>query len=151
MEIDVDLKALQVKWKVPSEQQLRLEYEIEYKMKRLDVVYRDPFPTAEEFVKAVKASPKFQVDPQTDRRILNRSRCRTMEQLRALVSKYRSWPEFRNDKTLKAIVDGFQGGKSMDMSIVLNHHGQMRVLSGNTRMDIAFMHNIYPHVIIVEV
>lgn len=140
-----------VRWRRPTPSQLKQEYEVEYKMKKLDRVYNDPFPTMLEFINAVNAAKVHVIDEHEDKRILNRSRCTTMEQLRSLVSTYRSWPEFRNDQTLQSIVDGFERNGTMDMPIVLEANGQRRILSGNTRMDIAFMHDEYPHVLIIKI
>ena len=149
MKLDIALAA--VRWRRPKPSQLKLEYDIEYKDKRLDRIYGDPFPTVLEFINAVNSADIETVDEREDRKILNRSRCTTMEQLRNLVSRYRSWPEFRNDKTLQEIVDGFRANSPMDMPILIEHNGQRRIMSGNTRMDIAFMEGDYPQVIVLKV
>lgn len=139
-------------WVVPSEEKLRQEYRVEYQLKGLGNLLGNPFPTVGDFLKAIKNPHTELIDSEKDKRIAYRSRCTDMETLRALVSSYRSWPEFRNDKTLNAIVEGFTQNHKMEMPIVLERdNGSRRIFSGNTRMDIAYMLKVTPQVIILRI
>ena len=138
-------------WVRPDTAKLLQEYHVEFVLKGLSRLYGEAFVTPLDFVRAVEHAHVEEIDESKDRHISNRSRTRDMASLRSLVSSYRSWPEFRNDDTLKAIVDGFDDNLPMEMPIVIEHNGSRRIFSGNTRMDIAFQKGINPHVIIVEV
>jgi hypothetical protein len=152
MKVLISLASVYHHWVVPSEEKLRLEYKVEYQLKNLGALLGNPFPTVESFLEAVRNPFTEVITREADQKIQNRSRCPDMQSLRALVSRYRSWPEFRNDETLNAIVDGFKNSRKMDMPIVLERNDfSRRVFSGNTRMDIAFMFGISPDVIILRV
>jgi FlaA1/EpsC-like NDP-sugar epimerase len=68
-----------------------------------------------------------------------------------LIKSYRSYPEYRNEETLKAIYDGFKNNQPMDLPIVIEFKdGYKRIFSGNTRMDIAFQLGINPKVLLIK-
>jgi len=138
-------------WVRPSDANIRKEYQIEYLKHLIHELPRNIFPTEAEFVKAIKAAPTVQIDSVTDRKIHNRSRTRDMEELLDLISGYRSFPKFRNEDTLKELEKLIKAGKPVDMPIVVKFpKGDMRVLAGNTRMDIAFMNGINPTVLMLD-
>ena len=138
-------------WVRPSDASIRKEYQIEYLKHLIHELPRNIFPTEAEFVKAVKAAPVVEVSVAVDRKIDNRSRTRNMEQLLDLISGYRSFPKFRNADTLKELEKLIKAGKPVDMPIVVKFPKDgMRVLAGNTRMDIAFMNGITPKVIMLD-
>lgn len=138
-------------WVRPSDASIRKEYQIEYLKHLIHELPRNIFPTEESFVKAVKAAPVVEVSVAVDRKIDNRSRTRNMEQLLDLISGYRSFPKFRNADTLKELEKLIKAGKPVDMPIVVKFPKDgMRVLAGNTRMDIAFMNGITPKVIMLD-
>jgi hypothetical protein len=110
------------------------------------------FETPNEFIRAVKKAKKVKITRSVDNEIYGRSQTTSYEELLSLIKNYRSYPKYRNQKTLKAIYDGFKKGRPMDMPIVLkDKHGDMKIFSGNTRMDISFQLGINPTVIILEV
>ena len=138
-------------WVRPNDASIRKEYQIEYLKHLIHELSRNIFPTEAAFVKAVKAAPAVEVSAAVDRNIHNRSRTRNMEQLLGLISGYRSFPKFRNEDTLKELEKLIKAGKPVDMPIVVKFpKGEMRVLAGNTRMDIAFMNGITPKVIMLD-
>lgn len=138
-------------WVRPNDASIRKEYQIEYLKHLIHELPRNIFPTEAAFVKAVKAAPAVEVSAAVDRNIHNRSRTRNMEQLLGLISGYRSFPKFRNEDTLKELEKLIKAGKAVDMPIVVKFpKGEMRVLAGNTRMDIAFMNGITPKVIMLD-
>jgi hypothetical protein len=139
-------------WVKPSDKDIALEYKIEYQIKPLKQMSGDAFPTLESFVSAVKRAQIMKVPASIDSKISYRSRTRTKEDLLSLIRNYASYPEFRNEKTIEAIYDGFRENKPMKMPIVLKMpDGDMRIMGGNTRMDIANHLGITPQVILVEV
>jgi len=138
-------------WVRPSDASIRKEYQIEYLKHLIHELPRNIFPTEAAFVKAVKAAPVVEVSVAVDRNIDNRSRTKNMEQLLDLISGYRSFPKFRNADTLKELEKLIKAGKPVDMPIVVKFPKDgMRVLAGNTRMDIAFMNGITPKVIMLD-
>lgn len=137
-------------WVRPDDAALRKEYQIEYKKHLIHELDSDVFPTEQSFLDAIAKSKVVTVTPAMDRKIANRSGTRSMADLLDLIKGYRSYPKFRNEKTLKALEKLITSGKPVDMPIVTKQGSYMRVFAGNTRMDIAFMHKINPKVIMLE-
>lgn len=132
-------------WKIPSEDKLRLEFRVEQELKR-----RNFFKDYEDFKQKIQDADIVEVTPEMDNSIGYRSQTQNQDELIDLISTYASYPEFRNEKTVQAIYDGFEQNKPMDYPIVLKlPNGGMRVFSGNTRMDVAFHVGINPKVLMV--
>jgi hypothetical protein len=69
-----------------------------------------------------------------------------------LIRGYRSYPKFRNEDTVQNLYDRISSGRPMTMPLVVRFaDGQMRVLAGNTRMDVAFQLGVNPHVLVIDV
>lgn len=133
-------------WKMPSLSQLKQEFKIEQEMKGNEF-----WDSEEEFLDAVKNGKIITITPSEDQNIDYRSGTESYDELLDLIKSYRSYPEFRNEETLKAIYDGFKENKAMDYPIVIqDEDGSKRIFSGNTRMDIAFQLGINPKVLIVK-
>tara|TARA_R110000822_G_scaffold306987_1_gene433625 strand:+ start:859 stop:1320 length:462 start_codon:yes stop_codon:yes gene_type:complete len=133
-------------WQIPSESQLKQEFKIEQEMKGNEF-----WEDEEEFLNAVKNGKIVTINPSEDQNIDYRSGTESYDELLDLIKGYRSSPKFRNEKTLKAIYDGFKENKAMDYPIVIEDtEGNRRVFSGNTRMDIAFQLGINPKVLLVK-
>lgn len=123
-------------WKVPDEDSLKLEYQIEYTIKPLSNM--GYWPTYDDFRQAVAEAEVVSISPEEDDQIAYRSNTKSFDDLLGLIKGYASYPKYRNEKTLKAIYDGFKSGKPMKYPIVIDlGKGRKRVFSGNTRMDIA--------------
>lgn len=134
-------------WIVPDASVLAREFKVEHELKGLHY-----FKNLNDFLNAVKGGKIISVDNNLDKKILRRSRTSTFDSLFRLISTYRSYPEFRNEKTLQAIYDGFKANKPMEMPIILNlPNNKLSIFSGNTRMDVAFQLGITPKVILVNV
>ena len=74
-----------------------------------------------------------------------------MGQLLGLIKTYRSYPQYRNEKTLAKLEKLITTGGVVEMPIVYRlENGEFRIMSGNTRMDISFMHGTNPTVIILD-
>lgn len=137
-------------WTRPDDESLRQEYKFEYEG-HYQPYSPDVFPTYGHFKKAVDSAQVVKVTPEIDSKIDNRSHTQSFEDLHSLISTYRSYPEFRNKETLTALNDRIKTGKPTHMPIVFRHHtGRMRILSGNTRMDLAKHHEIHPEVLMVD-
>jgi hypothetical protein len=133
-------------WKMPSESQLKQEFKVEQEMKGNEF-----WEDEEAFLNAIKNGKIVTITPSEDQDIDYRSGTKSYEELLDLIQGYRSYPEFRNEKTLKAIYDGFENNQAMDYPIIIeDKDGSRRVFSGNTRMDIAFQLSIEPKVLLVK-
>lgn len=136
-------------WVYPDAKDLALEYKIEYIGHYADS--SGTFETEREFIEAVNESETVNVNGETDYMIGYRSRCDSYECLLDLIRTYRSYPEFRNERTLKAIYNGFETNSKMKMPIILKYaDGRMRILSGNTRADVAMQLLGYYKAILVD-
>jgi DNA-binding transcriptional regulator YhcF (GntR family) len=133
-------------WKIPSLSQLKQEFKVEQILKN-----RHYWNSKEDFLEAVKNGKVVTITPEEDQNIGNRSYTESYDELLDLIKSYRSYPEYRNEKTLKAIYDGFKNNQPMDLPIVIElSNGRKRIFSGNTRMDIAFQLGINPKVLLVK-
>jgi hypothetical protein len=133
-------------WVVPSLSKLKQEYHVENDLKG-----NNYFDSEEEFLNAVKKGKIITVTPQIDNQIDYRSQTADEEELLDLIKSYRSYPEFRNEKTLEGIYSGFQNNKPMEYPIVIEDPtGYQKIISGNTRMDAAFHLEINPKIILIK-
>lgn len=133
-------------WKLPSLSQLKQEFKIEQEMKGNEF-----WDNEADFLSAVKNGEIVTITPSEDQDIDYRSGTTSYEELLDLIKSYRSYPEFRNEKTLKSIYDGFKTNQPMDLPIVIkSEDGYKRIFSGNTRMDIAFQLGINPKVLLIK-
>ena len=132
-------------WKMPSLSQLKQEFKIEQEMKNNKF-----WKNEEDFLTAVKNGKIVTITPNEDQNIYYRSRTTSYKELLNLIQGYRSYPEFRNEKTLKDIYYGFKNNQTMDYPIVIEDENNRRVFSGNTRMDIAFQLGINPKVLLIK-
>ena len=140
------------KWIPPRSEDLKKEYDIEYKL-HIEPEYGNIFPTFKSFVAAAKRGKIVGVSPSMDRRIGNRSGTQNMKELLSLIKSYRSYPKYRNEKTLADLDKKIQS-KTAEMSvpIVLEFpDGELRIMGGNTRMDIAFWYAKTVPVLVVKV
>lgn len=133
-------------WRVPSLSQLKQEFKIEHELKGNEF-----WDSEEEFLQAIKNGKVATITSSEDQNIDYRSGTESYEELLDLIKQYKSYPEYRNEDTLKSIYDGFKKGESMDLPIVIeDENGERRIFSGNTRMDIAFQLGINPKVLIIK-
>lgn len=135
-----------VKWVIPDITTLKREYHVEHELKGKSL-----FNSEEEFLEAVTNAEIKTITPAIDNTIGNRSGTKSKEDLLSLIKTYRSYPEFRNEKTLDHLYKQMQSGGKMDMPIVINKNGRLSIFSGNTRMDVAFQLGINPKVLIITV
>lgn len=134
-----------VGWQMPSDDQLKLEYKIEHELKG-----HDWFKSEDEFIKKVKEAQPTKISKEFDQKIGYRSNTDSKEDLLRLIKNYKSYPEFRNEKTLDNLYKRIENDESIDYPIVLKFSSGYRVFSGNTRMDIAFQLGKEPEVLMVD-
>lgn len=139
-------------WVKPSDKDIALEYKIEYEIKPLKRLTNNAFPTVNDFIKAVKAAKVVDITPAFDRKIQYRSHTKSKEQIIDLIKGYSSYPEFRNEKTVEAIYQAFRDNKPMKMPFIIKFpNGDLRIMSGNTRTDIAQQMGVTPKAILIEI
>lgn len=150
-------------WVLPSDEDLALEYKLEYENKGLGrylertmsdygiEIGDNVFPDANAFIQAAKSSKPMLVDKSKDSRIEYRSNCNSVQCLVSLIKGYASYPKYRNEDTINALAQGFEQNKPMKMPIVLQFSdNSYRVMGGNTRMDMAFIKGVNPKVIVID-
>lgn len=136
-------------WIGLDDDDIRLEYNVEYKY---HVLYKfgNVFPSFVYFKNLVKKHQKNPVDINLNDNIHNFSRCTSIDKIIELIHTYRSYPEFKNEKTVQDIIEGFLKNKPMKMPILIEKNEEYHVMSGNTRMNIAFILNIPIKAIIIK-
>ena len=133
-------------WVRPTLSDLKREYKVEHELKGLNY-----FDSEKDFIDSISSASEEYITPQIDRAIEYRSNTKTYNDILKLIKGYRSYPEFRNEKTLQAIYAAFNSNDAMTMPIVIRDGDRMRVFAGNTRMDIAFQLGINPKVLMVDI
>jgi 8-oxo-dGTP pyrophosphatase MutT (NUDIX family) len=103
------------------------------------------FEDIEDFKKSVNKSQAVTWTPDLDHQTRMRSHTDSIEELEELVSGY-SFP-----RDVKRIVKGFENNDPIPYPIVLKTPEGYQVLSGNTRLDAAFILGVTPKVLLVDV
>jgi hypothetical protein len=137
-------------WVMPSQKAIEKEYNVEYKH-HIIYSFGELWPILGDFESAIKNAQIVSLSEDDDKKVYNRSNTKNMESLVNLVSAYRSWPEFRNMDTLKDMVIRFKENKPMTMPIILKENKYFHLMSGNTKLDIAFMMNITPKALVIDI
>jgi len=139
-------------WKIPTVEKLKLEYKVEHELKGNNF-----FDSEEDFLNAVENANVSEVTKNgventiSDRLINYRSDTSSKDELMRLIRSYRSYPQFRNEKTVEEIYEGYRNNLPMDYPIVIRfNNGRYRIFSGNTRMDVAFQLGINPKVLVIN-
>ena len=130
-------------WRALTNEEIAQEYEWEYP--KVEPVFGDIFPTVEDFVKAAETGKVVSLTKNRDRQIAYRSHSNSLEDLKEMVESYR----FPRD--VDRIVDGFENNAAIPYPIVLDDNGNWRIMSGNTRLDTAFLMGVTPKVLVVKV
>lgn len=134
-------------WIKPTEDNLKHEFKVEIELKGNNF-----FSSWEQFKTQADAAQVVELTAAMDRKISYRSRTKSKQQLINLIRGYRSYPEFRNEQTIENLYTRISNDETMTMPIVLKfNNGQMRVLGGNTRLDVAFQLGKTPKVLMIEV
>jgi len=136
-------------WIKPDTEAFKHEHHVECVLKGM--TFNGKWSEFSDFEADALKGEAVEIDKETDRQISYRSHTRSQEQLLNLLRSYRSWGTFRTEETVQHMYDGFDRRDAMPMPIVLRFkNGSMRVLGGNTRMDVAFQKGINPVVWMVD-
>ncbi len=133
-------------WVQPTIEDLKREFMVEHEFKGLDY-----FESEEDFIESCLNSDIQEITPEDDEYIDNRSHTQSYNEIISMIRHYASYPQYRNEQTVKDIYQGFENNSPMVYPIVFDEDGDRFVFSGNTRMDIAFQLGINPKVLIVKV
>lgn len=133
-------------WVIPSIEDLKREYMVEHEFKGLGY-----FETEEDFIEACLNSNIEEITTEDDYNIGNRSHTESYEEIIDMIKHYASYPQYRNEKTVRDIYNGFENNRPMACPIIFDDGGERFVFSGNTRIDIAFQLGINPKVLIIKV
>ena len=134
-------------WIRPSTENLKQEYHVEVVLKGNNF-----FDSEQQFLNAAENGQVVTVDSETDKQIAYRSRTRSKDQLLSLIRGYRSYPEFRNESTIENLYTRISNRQPMTMPLVVRFKdGSIRVLAGNTRMDVAFQLGVEPQVLVINI
>lgn len=134
-------------WIRPSLDNLKQEYHVEVVLKGNNF-----FDSEQQFLDAAADGEVLTINADTDSKIAYRSRTKSKQELLQLIRGYRSYPEFRNEKTIENLYNRIGAGESMTMPLVVRYSdGKMRVLAGNTRMDVAFQLGVNPQVLVINI
>lgn len=141
------------RWTFPDTKTLKSDF-AEYKKKeerkwkgRAEILgARWPlFDDFEHFVDELENAKIVTLTPQMDAQIMNRSHTRTIQDLKDLVGTY------IRPRDVDRIVKGFEKGDKIPYPIVLKSGNKLWIMAGNTRLDSAFIMNIKPKVLVVNV
>lgn len=133
-------------WIKPTEENLQHEFKVEIQLKGNKF-----FNSYEQFKQQADKASVVELTREIDRKISYRSHTLSKQQLINLIRGYRSYPEFRNEQTIENLYERIGAGDTMTMPIVLKFKdGSMRVLGGNTRLDVAFQLGVNPKVLMIE-
>lgn len=97
------------------------------------------------FKDSLRKAEVVKLTPAFDNRISNRSHTHSIEDLKQLVSGY------IRPRNVDRIVNGFEDNDRIPYPIVLRTQRGMWIMAGNTRLDAAFIMDITPTVLIVDV
>jgi DNA polymerase elongation subunit (family B) len=140
-------------WVWPDDEALALEWKVEWEKKGLDRLYPGvSFPTSNDFIAAIKKhSSEKSFTASEFGKIDYTAILPDKESILSLISTYQSYPKYRNEKTLDAIFQGFETNKPMKMPIVIKYRNRYRILSGNTRSNVAILNDIPVKCIVFDI
>lgn len=127
-------------WIKPTDDNLQQEYKVEYQLKPgiRNALGGNVWPTFDSFKDSIDNGTVVKFDNSKDLSVGNRSRTVDKEDLLNLISGYASYPEFRNEKTVENLYNRIKANKPLHMPIVVKMpNGRLRIMSGNTRADVA--------------
>lgn len=144
-------------WVFPNDATNRADYS-EYKAKEShkwqgraqSMGFRFPiFDTYEDFVSSLRAAPVTVLTSEMDNHITNRSQTSSLDQLKSLVSGYANFAAPPRD--VDRIANGYETNAPMPMPIILKGSKGMWIMTGNTRLDAAFILGVTPKILLVDV
>lgn len=137
-------------WQFPRDENIVQEYNVEYQHHMKHTI-GDIFPTMEDWENAIRNGTVEEITPEMDKAIAGRSQTQNKDELLGLIKTYASYPKYRNEDTLNELYNRVQNGLPLDMPLVFEDaNGKRRVISGNTRMDVAFQSGVNPKVVVFK-
>jgi hypothetical protein len=137
-------------WIPPDDANIDHEYAREYH-NHFKHSHGNHFPTRDDFHDAVKGSPVVHIDAKKDTTIYGRSHTQSFDDLHNLIKSYRSYPKYRNEKTLTDLSDRIKNKQPTHLPIIMKHgDGKHSIFSGNTRADLAKQHHGFYKAIVVD-
>ena len=103
------------------------------------------FTDIEEFKASLKRSKVILLTDNIDRRIQNRSRTTSLDELKSLVGSY------IRPRDVDRIVDGFKNNNRIPLPIILKGSKGLWIMSGNTRLDVAGILGVPKKALLVDV
>jgi hypothetical protein len=103
------------------------------------------FDSLENFKEILDKTEIKNLSDSMDRKINNRSRTSSIEDLKDLVSGY------VRPRDVDRIVDGFKSNAKMPLPIVIEGDRGAWIMAGNTRLDVAFILGVQPKVLWIKV
>lgn len=135
------------KWVRPTDADIEHEYKYEYLNHHADYGFRDK----EHFASAIKKAKVLHVTPEIDRNIGYRSHTKDFDSLHDMIKGYASYPQFRNEKTLRSLSNRIKSGKPVTYPLLLKQkNGGLKVMGGNTRADLSMQHHGHYDALVLE-
>lgn len=141
-----------VKWVLLDEKTMKMDYD-EYKLKE-EKKWRSrsekigaKFPFFEnfnDFKDKLKKSEIIKISDNFDKKIQNRSRTKSIEDLKDLVSSY-FYP-----RDVDRIYNGMINGDKIPLLIIIKGNKGMWIFAGNTRLDVAGILNFTKKAILID-
>jgi hypothetical protein len=140
-------------WSFPSESTMKEDFrEYEKKentkwLRRVDIIgARFPiFENYKHFKNSLKGARVVTITDSLDRKINNRSRTSSIEELEDLVSNY------KRPRDVKRIERGIENNEKIPYPIILKGSRDMWIMAGNTRLDVAFIKGVIPKALMVDI
>lgn len=136
-------------WSKPSNENIEQEYKVEYG-KHIKDSYGDIFPTIDDFKEAIEHGEVRTLTDDFNSKISGRSNTGTKASLLNLIKGYKSYPKYRNEQTLDDLYMRISNNLPVDAPIVLKTQDGYKILSGNTRLDIAMQLGKTPKVVVID-
>lgn len=134
-------------WIHPDDQSIENEYKYEY----LNHHAQYGFKNLEHFKDSVQNATVLHVTPEVDRKIGYRSHTKSFEGLHDLIKGYASYPQYRNEKTLRDLSDRIKEGKPVHYPMLLKWpDGRLTIMGGNTRADLSMQHHGHYDALVLE-
>lgn len=143
----IESQKSELHWIKPDDAAIENEYKYEYSNHHSSYGFKD----LEHFKSAVKNAKVLHVTPDIDSKIGYRSHTGSYDDLHDLISQYRSYPQFRNEKTLRALSDRIKNGQQVHYPMLLKWpDGRLTIMGGNTRADLAMQHHGHYDALVLE-
>lgn len=122
-----------VNWIENPKDQIEAEYEREF------VRYFGRVLSLEEFSNKLDEGKRVYISVDRDNGIRNMTRCNSITGVVDLIKTYRSYPQYRNEKTIAALYARIVNGMQVHMPLFVKKDGVVTIIAGNTRQNLAYI------------